>query len=96
MRRRGWFWAATCADIFLLAFGIYMAVAAAEIAARTSGAPLPVAITLVFAALPVFCLAAPFAAWRAQRRRGRPGQVIALFAAPWVYALFLMVFLFNS
>jgi hypothetical protein len=29
------------------------------------------------------------------RRRGR-AQIIGLFAAPWVYALFLVMFLFYS
>jgi hypothetical protein len=96
MRGRAWFWAATGLDVLLLAFGIYMAISAAAIAVRTSGAFFPVVITIVFAALPVFCVLAPLAAWRAQKRRRRRGQIIGLFAAPWVYGLFLVIFLFNS
>ncbi len=96
MRGRGWLWAATCADILLLVFGLYMAISAAGIAVLTSGEFFPAAITVLFAALPVFCVAAPLAAWRAQQRKRKPGQIIGLFAAPWVYALFLIVFLFKS
>lgn len=93
---RGWFVAALILDILLLAFGIYMAASAADIAIRTGGEAAPVAIAVLFAVLPVFCLAAPLAARRAGRRNRARGQQVALFAAPWVYALFLVVFLFNS
>lgn len=93
---RGWFLAGLILDMVLLAFGIYMAKSAADIAIRTGGETAPVAIAVLFATLPVFCLVAPFAARRAQRR-GRPrAQMVGVFAAPWVYALFLVIFLFNS
>ena len=93
---RSWFIAAVILDLVLLAFGTYMAKSAADIAIRTGGDTAPVAIAILFAALPVFCLLAPFAARRADRRNRPPAQQVALFAAPWVYALFLVVFLFNS
>jgi membrane protein implicated in regulation of membrane protease activity len=93
---RGWFIAGLILDVALLAFGSYMAKSAAEIAIRTGGDTAPVAIAILFAALPGLCLAAPFAARRARRRNRPPAQLVALFAAPWVYALFLVVFLFNS
>jgi len=92
----GWFLAALVLDILLLAFGLYMAISAADIAIRAGGDTAPVAIAILFAALPVFCLVAPFAAWRAGRRNRPRAQMVALFAAPWVYAVFLVVFLFNS
>lgn len=94
--RSGWFLAAIGLDLLLLAFGIYMAKSAAEIAIRTGGDTVPVAIAVLFGVLPVFCLVAPFAARRARRRNRPRAQLVALFAAPWVYALFLVVFLFNS
>ena len=93
---RGWFVAGLILDVMLLAFGVYMAKSAADIAIRTGGETAPVAIAVLFAALPVFCLVAPFAARRAQRRNRPRAQMVGLFAAPWVYALFLVVFLFNS
>jgi hypothetical protein len=93
---RGWLFAALILDIVLLAFGVYMAKSAAEIAIRTGGGAAPVAIAILFAALPAFCVAAPFAARRARRRNRPQAQLIGVFAAPWVYALFLVVFLLNS
>lgn len=93
---RGWFVAGLVLDMVLLAFGIYMAKSAADIAIRTGGDTVPVAIAALFAALPVLCLVAPFAARRAQRRNRPRAQLVGLFAAPWVYAIFLVVFLFNS
>lgn len=93
---RGWFVAGLILDLLLLAFGIYMAASAAEIAVRTGGDTAPVAIAVLFAALPAFCLVAPFAARRARRRNRSRVQQVGLFAAPWVYAIFLVVFLFNS
>lgn len=93
---RGWFIAGLILDMALFAFGSYMAKSAAEIAIRTGGDTAPVAIAILFAALPGLCLAAPFAAHRARRRNRPRAQLIALFAAPWAYALFLVVFLFNS
>lgn len=94
--RRGWFFAAFVLDIVLLAFGVYMAKSAADIAARTGGDTVPVAIAILFSVLPLFCLVAPLAAYRAQRRNRPRAQLVGLFVAPWVYALFLIVFLFNS
>jgi hypothetical protein len=96
MGRRAWFWAAMCLDVVLLAFGVYMAESAAQIAIRTDGAFAPLAISILFAALPVFCLTAPYAAFRADQQKRSSRQIVAVFAAPWVYALFLVIFLFNS
>lgn len=93
---RGWFVAGLILDMVLLAFGIYMAKSAAEIAIRSGGDTAPVSIAVLFAALPGLCLAAPFAARRAWSRNRPRSQLVALFAAPWVYALFLVIFLFNS
>lgn len=93
---RGWLATALILDLVLLAFGVYMAKSAADIAIRTGGDTAPLAIAVLFTALPVFCLVAPFAARRAARRNRPQTRLVALFAAPWVYAFFLVVFLFNS
>ncbi|HEX5279327.1 MAG TPA: hypothetical protein VFW28_04530 [Micropepsaceae bacterium] len=93
---RGWLAAALILDLVLLVFGVYMAKSAADIAIRTGGDTAPLAIAVLFTVLPVFCLVAPFAARQAARRNRPQTQLVALFAAPWVYALFLLVFLFNS
>lgn len=96
MNGRAWFAIGISLDIVLLAIGTYMAISAADIAIRTQGDTGPTAIAILFGALPLLCFAAPVAAWRARRRKRLQAQIIALFAAPWVYALFLVVFLFNS
>ena len=96
MRAPKWFWGAILLDLVLLAFAAYMAISAAQIAIRTSGSFPALAIALLFGVLPIFCIVTPFAAWRAARRKRNRVQIIGLFAAPWVYGLFLVIFLFNS
>ncbi len=96
MRNRAWFWGAVFLDLLLLAFGLYMAESAAQIAIGTDGAFAPLAIAILFGILPAFCILAPYAAFRADRRKKSRAEVVALFAAPWVYALFLVIFLFDS
>ena len=96
MRAPNWFWGAILLDLVLLAFGAYMAISAAQIAIRTEGSFPAFPIALLFGVLPVFCIITPFAAWRAMARKRAGAQIIGLFAAPWVYALFLVMFLFYS
>ena len=96
MSSRVWLWVGIILDLILLIPAFYMAIAAVDIARRSEGSPFAVAVATLCFVLPVFCLLAPLAAWRA-RRRARPAiQIAALFAAPWVYAIFLVVFLFSA
>ena len=96
MGPRVWWWVGIILDLILLLPASYMAIGAADIAARSEGSPTAVGVATLFFALPVFCLLAPWAAWRA-RMRARPSiQIAALLAAPWVYAVFLVVFLFSA
>ena len=82
-------------DLLLLAPGIYMAKSAADLAVSMAGTSIAVAVAVLFTALPVFCVWAPLAAHRAiKHNRGR-GKIIGLLAAPWIYGLFLIAFLFN-
>ena len=85
-------------DILLLLPALYMAESAAEIAARVSGSIAAVGVAVLFAALPVFCIVAPFAANRALKRNRRRtrSHLVGILAAPWIYALFLVVFLFSA
>jgi uncharacterized membrane protein YozB (DUF420 family) len=50
----------------------------------------------LFFALPVFCIAAPLAAWRALRRGRSPAHIVGLFVAPLIYAAFLVAFLMQG
>jgi hypothetical protein len=96
-----WFWIAVALDLLLLVPALYMAEGAVEIAYATGWAGFADGIGLFFVALPVFCIACPAAAFRV---RGRPGRSPAkrrfhaaiLFAAPFVYAVFLVIFVVKS
>jgi len=93
---RLWWWVGAILDLLLLLPAFYMAIAAVDIAARNPDSPFAVAVAALFFVLPVFCIAAPLAAWRAHSRARPSIQIAALFAAPVVYAAFLTVFLFNA
>lgn len=96
MRGRAWFWAAIAADAVLLTFAFYMAISAAMIVNESGGGVFPVAVAVLFLALPVLCILSPLSAWRALQRRRRPAQIAVLLVAPWTYAAFLVVFLIYS
>ena len=96
MGRPLWVWLATCADTVLLLLAFYMAISAAMIAEQAGGDFYPVAVASLFFALPVLCILAVLSAWRASQRRRPPVQVVLLFAAPWFFAAFLVIFLFYS
>lgn len=90
---RAWLWVGSALDLILLLVGFYMAISAVDVVSRSDRSPYTIGIALLFLALPVIGIMAPLSAWRAAKR-GRPGRRIAiLFAAPWIYAVFLIVFL---
>jgi hypothetical protein len=93
--RRRW-WVGLGLDLILLLPASYMAMGAIDIAARSEGSPAAVAVASLFSALPIFCVLAPWAAWRALMRKRSMRQIIVLLATPWVYAIFLLVFLFSG
>lgn len=96
MKRPVWLWVGTVIDALLFLPAAYMAVGALDIYQHSEGSPQIMGVLMLFFALPVFCIAAPFAAWRGQRR-GRPlGTLVGLLVAPIVYAAFLVVFLFQG
>lgn len=90
---RLWLWVGTALDLVLLGFAFYMAIAAVDVVSRSDRSPMNIAIAGLFLAFPVLCITALGAAWRAQKRRRPPNRIAAMFAAPWLYAVFLVVFL---
>ena len=96
MGLRAWLWVGVSLDLLLLVPAFYMAIAAVDLAARNPDSPLTIAVAALFFMLPVFCIAAPLAAWRAQSRARPPIQIAALLGTPMVYAVFLTLFLFND
>jgi hypothetical protein len=95
MSPRAWWWVGLVLDLILLAPASYMAMGAVDIAIRSEGSPGAVAVASLFSALPVFCVLTPWAAWRARVRSRPAAQIVVLFATPWVYAIFLVIFLFG-
>jgi len=73
-----------------------MSIAAVDIARRSEGSPTAITVATLFSALPIFCILAPLAAWRARMRSRPAAQIMVLFATPWVYAIFLVAFLFSA
>jgi len=95
MTREGWLTVGTVLDLVLLPPSAYMAWEELQLVGQSDRSPSVIGLTILFVALPVFCLACPWAAWRANRR-GRPlSTVIGFFAAPWIDALVLTALLIS-
>ena len=96
MRAPAWFWVLTALNLVVLAPAIYMALATVAIVEQNDWAPLAVGIALLFCVLPVFCVAAPWAAWRALGRGRSSTHAAMQLGAPLVYAAFLVLFLMRG
>ena len=95
MTREGWLTIGTVLDLILLPPSAYMAWEELKLVAESDRSPGVIGLTILFVALPIFCLACPWAAWRSSRR-GRPlGTVIGFFAAPWIDAMVLTTLLLS-
>jgi hypothetical protein len=93
MVARVWLWMGTGADLLLLAAALYMAIAAVDVVGRSERSPVEIGIAGVFLLLPILCIAAMIAGWRAHLTGRSSRRVVALFAAPWLYGAFLAVFI---
>lgn len=91
MSARFWLWFGTALDALLFLLGAYMAEVTVEVALANRDSLAAFGIAGIFLALPVFCIACPGAAWRAHARNRSAAAIIGLFAAPFVYAAFLVV-----
>lgn len=88
-----WIWTTILVDLILLLPGFYMATGAVGIAGGNGASLAAVGIAALYLALPVFCLAAPYSAWRAHSR-GDDSNAIAIAAMPIIYAAFLTLIIF--
>jgi hypothetical protein len=93
---RPWLVAVTVVDALLFLAAAYMAVGALDVAVTARGSDIANAIAALFLALPVFCVAAPLAAWRAFHRSKSLTRIVFLMLAPLIYALFLTLFLASA
>jgi len=90
---RLWLWMLIAVDVVLLFPGFYMASQAVGIARVDQASAEAMGVAVLFMALPVFCLAAPYAAWRALSVRRDNANALALAAMPILYAAFLTLFI---
>jgi hypothetical protein len=92
MSLRLWLWLGTALNAIILLPAAFMAFSAVGFAFTTSQGTASF-VALLFAALPVFCVVAPFAAWRLHRKHPRDLNAAFTMAAPLVYAAFLVLLL---
>ncbi len=91
---RMWLWTLIGLDAILLLPGFFMASQAVGIASGNRASLAALGIAALFLALPVFCISAPYAAWRVHSTRGENENALAIAAMPILYAAFLTIFVF--
>ena len=89
-------WALIGLDVLLLLPAFYMASSAVGIASTANASAEAFGVAALFLALPVFCMAAPYAAWRSHSVRQDNANAIVIAAMPIVYTAFLTVFLLSQ
>jgi hypothetical protein len=89
MTLRLWLWLGTALNAIILLPAAFMAFSAIGFA-FTSPEGMASGIAFLFAALPIFCVVAPFAAWRLHRKHPRDLNAAFMVTAPLIYAAFLI------
>ena len=95
MTLRTWLWLGTVLNATIFLPAALMAYNAVTLAIENSGG-MVVGIAMLFAALPIFCVLAPHAAWRIHNKRSEDLNAAIMMAAPLVYAGFLILFVLNN
>jgi hypothetical protein len=95
MTTRAWLWGGTVLNAIIVLPAALMAYNAVALATANSGGVV-VAVAFLFLALPIFCVLAPYSAWRIHDKRPEDRNAAIMMAAPLVYAAFLALFLFNN
>jgi hypothetical protein len=90
---RLWLWVGSGLDLLLLLAGFYTAISVVDVVGRSDRSPFTVGVALLFVALPVLVILAVLSAWRAAKHGRSLRRIATLFATPWVYGVFLLVFL---
>jgi hypothetical protein len=88
-----WFWTMLVIDVMLLIPAFYMATSAAGIATTEATTMTALGVLALYLVLPVFCIAAPYSAWRAHLRSD-DANAAAIAAMPVIYAVFLTLVIF--
>jgi hypothetical protein len=92
MSLRLWLWLGTALNAIILLPAAFMAFSAIGFAFTYSQGTASF-VAFLFAVLPIFCVVAPFAAWRLHRKRPRDLNAAFMMAAPLIYATFLAALL---
>jgi len=92
MSLRLWLWLGTALNAIILLPAAFMAFSAIGFA-FTYSQGIASGVAFLFAALPIFCVVAPFAAWRLHRKHPRDLNAAFMMAAPLIYAAFLVALL---
>jgi hypothetical protein len=96
MSLRTWLWLGTALNAIIFLPASFMAYNAVAFATANTDSGAVMAVALLFLALPIFCLLAPFAAWRIHGKRYEDRNAALMMGAPLVYAAFLVMFLLNN
>jgi hypothetical protein len=86
-------WTMILVDAILFVPGSYLASGAVGIAGSARASMAALGVAALFLALPVFCIAAPYAAWRTHSSSDDQ-NALAIAAMPILYAAFLTLFVF--
>ena len=92
---RTWLWLGTVLSALIVVPAALMAYNAVELAMENNTGVV-VAVAALFTALPIFCVLAPYAAWRIHGKRAEDRNAAIMMAAPLVYAVFLVLFLLAN
>jgi len=95
MSLRTWLWLGTVLNAIIVLPAALMAYNAVALAMDNNGGVV-VAVAFLFVALPIFCVLAPYSAWRIHGKRPEDRNAAIMMAAPLVYAVFLVLFLLNN
>ena len=90
---RAWLWLGTALCAIMLVPAAMMAFSALGFAYESSGSGAAAFVAFLFIALPIFCVLAPYSAWRIHKKRFHDRNAAVIIAAPLLYAAFLFVFL---
>ena len=96
MNSRTWLWLGTVLNAIVVLPAAVMAYNAVALATATGGSGVVVAVAFLFVALPIFCVLAPFAAWRLHGKRVEDRNAVIMMIAPLVYTAFLILFLLAN
>lgn len=93
---RTWLWLGTALSALIFLPAAAMAYNAIAFAVENSGSGTAAFVAFLFLALPVFCVLAPYSAWRIHRKSDYDRNAAFIITAPLIYAAFLLFLLLRT